>query len=226
MKHIDKPVISYKDVEICRDGYIVLQNVNFDVFAGDLVYLVGKVGSGKTSLIKTLYADVPVNSGNAEVLGYDLNTLRRKDIPYLRRNIGIVFQDFQLLPDRSVHDNLDFVLRATGWRDKTVRNKRIQEVLDTVGLDNKGYKMPHALSGGEQQRVVVARALLNDPDVILADEPTGNLDPETGSQIFALLTEIASGGKAVVISTHNHTMIDRFPGRVLLCEDKKLCHIP
>ncbi len=209
-----------------RDSYIVLKDVSFSVEAGELVYLVGKVGSGKSSLIKSMYAEVPVTDGRAEVLDFDVTNIRKRDIPYLRRRLGIVFQDFRLLPDRSVHDNLEFVLKATGWRKRREREERIEKVLGEVGLGNKSYKMPHELSGGEQQRVVIARALLNNPVIILADEPTGNLDPETGELIFGLLYRIALSGKGVVISTHNHGLIDRFPGRVLLCEDKQLCHLP
>ena len=221
-------LVEYKNVDINRDSYIVLRDVTFSVSPGELVYLVGKVGSGKTSLIKTWYAEVPVAGGKkAEVRGYDLLGIKRNAIPMLRRELGVVFQDFQLLPDRSVFDNLDFVLRATGWRSAKERAKRIEEVLHEVGSENKGYKMPHELSGGEQQRVVIARALLNDPQLILADEPTGNLDPETGEQTFSLLYRLAvEKGKGVIISTHNHKLIDRFPGSVLLCEDKKLCHLP
>lgn len=222
----DLALISFREVDIVRGSYIVLQDVSFDIFPGELVYIVGKVGSGKTSLIHTLYAEVPIDSGRARVLKFDLSKLRRKHIPQLRRRIGIVFQDFRLLPDRSVYDNLDFVLRATDWEIADERRQRIDEVLRQVGLDTKGYKMPHELSGGEQQRVVIARALLNDPDVILADEPTGNLDPETGESIFTLLQELANSGKGVIITTHNHNMVDKYPGRVFLCEDKKLCLLP
>ena len=207
-------LIDYKNVEILRRDYLVLKDVSFQVGEGELVYIVGKVGSGKSSLLKTMYADVPIVSGEAEVLGYDLINLKRRQVPALRRRIGVVFQDFQLLTDRSVEDNLDFVLRATGMNSREERAERIRAVLDTVGMTNKAYKMPHELSGGEQQRVVIARAMLNTPSLILADEPTGNLDPETGESIFALLNSIATEGTSVLIATHNHSLIDRYPGPV------------
>lgn len=219
-------LIDYKNVEILRRDYLVLKDVSFQVGEGELVYIVGKVGSGKSSLLKTMYADVPIVSGEAEVLGYDLINLKRRQVPALRRRIGVVFQDFQLLTDRSVEDNLDFVLRATGMNSREERAERIRAVLDTVGMTNKAYKMPHELSGGEQQRVVIARAMLNTPLLILADEPTGNLDPETGESIFALLNSIASEGTSVLIATHNHSLIDRYPGRVLLVEDHLLSELP
>ena len=219
-------LIDYKNVEILRHDYLVLKDVSFQVGEGELVYIVGKVGSGKSSLLKTMYADVPIVSGEAEVLGYDLINLKRRQVPALRRRIGVVFQDFQLLTDRSVEDNLDFVLRATGMNSREERAERIRAVLDTVGMTNKAYKMPHELSGGEQQRVVIARAMLNTPSLILADEPTGNLDPETGESIFALLNSIATEGTSVLIATHNHSLIDRYPGRVLLVEDHLLSELP
>jgi cell division transport system ATP-binding protein len=173
-----------------------------------------------------MYADVPIKEGSAFVLDYDMNKIKRREVPKLRRRLGIVFQDFQLLTDRSVYANLEFVLKATGMKLASDRDERIEHVLQEVGLTNKSYKMPHELSGGEQQRVVIARALLNNPDLILADEPTGNLDPETGEQIFNLLNNIATGGTSVLLATHNHALIDRFPGRVLLCEDKHLSELP
>jgi cell division transport system ATP-binding protein len=219
-------LIDYSNVEIHRKEHVVLKNVSFKVSNGELVYLVGKVGSGKSSLLKTMYADVPIKSGIARVLEYDMSSIKRKDVPYLRRRLGIVFQDFQLLTDRSVYANLEFVLKSTGMNSATERDQRIEHVLQEVGLTNKSYKMPHELSGGEQQRVVIARALLNNPDLILADEPTGNLDPETGEQIFNLLHSIAKGGTSVILATHNHALIDKFPGRVLLCEEKVLSELP
>lgn len=219
-------LIVYKDVEVRRKEHLVLHDVSFTIDGGELVYLVGRVGSGKSSLLKTMYAEVPVNVGNADVLGYSIPGIRRRDIPFLRRRLGIVFQDFQLLTDRNVFANLEFVLQATGVKNATERADRIDSVLHRVGMTNKSYKMPHELSGGEQQRIVIARALLNNPEVILADEPTGNLDPETGEQIFYLLSEIAQRGTSVVIATHNHAMIDRYPGRVFICEQQKLSELP
>lgn len=214
------PLIRYHDVEILRKELVVLKHVNLEVNPGEFVYLVGKVGSGKSSLMKSIYAEVPVESGNATALGYDLRSIRHKDIPFLRRKIGIVFQDFQLLIDRNIYDNLSFVLKATGWRDKEAIESRIEEVLKEVGMLNKSYKMPHELSGGEQQRIVIARALLNSPELILADEPTGNLDPDTAAQILNSLQRIAASGTAVIMATHNLQMVEEFPSRTLRCADK------
>ncbi len=215
-------LVNYKDVELHRRDLIALRNVNFELSPGEVVYITGKVGSGKSTFLKSLYAEVPIVSGSAEVLGRDLTTIRRKQIPMLRRNIGIVFQDFQLLADRSVYDNLLFVLRATGWTDKEDIATRIEEVLREVGMANKSYKRPHELSGGEQQRIVIARAMLNRPRLLLADEPTGNLDPETGNQIISRLHEIAAGGTGLVIATHNMSLIERYPGRVVHCAGKTM----
>lgn len=215
-------LIEYKDVEILRKEHVVLKGVTFSVESGEFVYLIGKVGSGKSSLLKSLYAEVPVETGEARIFDYDLLTIKRKQIPFLRRKIGIVFQDFQLLTDRNVYSNLEFVLDATGWKDKDAKEQRIEEVLKEVGMTNKSYKMPHELSGGEQQRIVIARALLNKPELIIADEPTGNLDPETGEQIINHLYQIARTGTAVIVATHNLAMLDRFSGRVLKCEGKQL----
>lgn len=214
--------ISYKNVEILRKELVVLKHVNLSVDAGEFVYLIGKVGSGKSSLMKSMYAEIPVFDGEAQVLGNNLIGIKRSEIPMLRRKIGIVFQDFQLLTDRNVYENLRFVLDATGWKDLSEMDARIEEVLKQVGMTNKSYKMPHELSGGEQQRIVIARALLNKPALILADEPTGNLDPETGDKIVALLQEISKGGTAVVMATHNHSFTSRFPGRVISCENKNV----
>ncbi len=218
-------LIDYKDVEIRQEEQIVLRDVNLRIGAGEFVFLLGKVGSGKSSLIKTLYAELPIHSGDATVLTYDLCQIRRRQIPYLRRRIGVVFQDFQLLIDRNVEENLMFVLRATGWKDKQVMRSHVQDVLRQVGMENKLYKMPHQLSGGEQQRVVIARALLNSPDVILADEPTGNLDPETGVEIMELLHSIRAAGTTVIISTHNKNWVEQFPARKLLFQDGKITEI-
>ena len=215
-------IIEYKSVEILRKEHVVLKDVGFAIEPGEFVYLIGKVGSGKSSLIKSLYGEVPVKTGEARIFDYDLLTLKRKQIPYLRRKIGIVFQDFQLLTDRNVYANLEFVLDATGWKDRVAKEQRIEKVLKEVGMTNKSYKMPHELSGGEQQRIVIARALLNRPELIIADEPTGNLDPETGEQIINKLYSIAKDGTAVIVATHNLTMLERFPGRVMRCEGKHL----
>lgn len=215
-------IIEYKGVEILRKEHVVLKDVEFKIEPGEFVYLIGKVGSGKSSLIKTLYAEVPVKTGEARIFDYDLRAIKRKQIPYLRRKIGVVFQDFQLLTDRNVYANLEFVLDATGWKERAAKEQRIEEVLKEVGMTNKSYKMPHELSGGEQQRIVIARALLNKPELIIADEPTGNLDPETGEQIINHLYSIAKDGTAVIVATHNLAMLERFPGRVMRCEGKQL----
>lgn len=205
-------LIQYNHVEIRQAEQIVLRDVNLSLAPGQLVYLLGRVGSGKSTLMKTFYGALPVSEGEATVLDYDLRKIGHRQLPYLRRRIGIVFQDYQLLTDRTVEENLRFVLKATGWRDRNRIAAHIQEVLEQVGMQNKAYKMPHQLSGGEQQRVVIARALLNSPEIILADEPTGNLDRETGKDIMELLTSIAQAGIAVVISTHNPDWPVRYPG--------------
>lgn len=216
-------IIEYRGVEIHRAEKQVLKDVSFSIGDGEFCYLVGRVGSGKSSLLKSMYAEVPVYSGEkAEVLDYDMLDLKKKEIPYLRRNIGIVFQDFQLLQDRSVYENLSFVLKATGWRNRTDMDQRIEDVLIDVGMQNKSYKMPHELSGGEQQRIVIARALLNNPKLILADEPTGNLDPQTGITIVSLLHNLAQNGHSVLMATHNLQLCEDFPARVLRCRDKEL----
>lgn len=216
-------IIEYRGVEIHRAEKQVLKDVSFTIGEGEFCYLVGRVGSGKSSLLKSMYAEVPVYSGEkAEVLDYDMLDLKKKEIPYLRRNIGIVFQDFQLLQDRSVYENLSFVLKATGWRNRTDMDQRIEDVLIDVGMQNKSYKMPHELSGGEQQRIVIARALLNNPKLILADEPTGNLDPQTGITIVSLLHNLAQNGHSVLMATHNLQLCEDFPARVLRCRDKEL----
>lgn len=208
-------LLDYRNVSINHSEVTVLKNLSQQIRVGELVYLTGKVGSGKSSFLKSIYADVEISAGSAMVLNYDIRKIKRKEIPYLRRELGIIFQDFKLLTDRSVDDNLDFVLRATEMSDKNERKERIANVLAYVGMDNKGYKMPHELSGGEQQRVVIARALLNDPKLILADEPTGNLDRETGKEIMTLLHKISLEKTAVVMATHNMRWLEMFEGRVL-----------
>jgi cell division transport system ATP-binding protein len=213
------PIIRLEKVPIFQKHNMVLSNVNCSLEKGEFVYLLGKTGSGKSSLMRTLYVDIPLQQGEAHIAGFDLSKIKRKEIPFLRRKIGIVFQDFQLLYDRSVNDNLFFVMRATQWTDKKKMNDRAQEVLDKVGLVTKSHKMPHELSGGEQQRVSIARALLNNPEVILADEPTGNLDPETSEGIIRLLSEIAKTGTAVMIATHDMHVVNSFPSRILRCEN-------
>jgi len=213
--HLDK-------VSVYQSHNLVLNGVHLNVDKGEFVYLVGKTGSGKSSLLKMLYAELPLIHGNGTVAGFDLATIKKKDIPFLRRKIGIVFQDFQLLTDRTVNDNLQFVLEATGWKDKEAMQKRMQEVLEKVGLSTKGFKMPFELSGGEQQRVSIARALLNDPELILADEPTGNLDPETSEGIMNVLLDISKNGRAVLIATHDIMMFTKFPSRTIKCENGKL----
>ncbi|MCX7986280.1 MAG: ATP-binding cassette domain-containing protein [Bacteroidales bacterium] len=217
-----EPVIELKEAVISHDDHLVLSEVNFTLNKAEFVYLIGKVGSGKSSLIKTINAEIPLQKGTGIVAGFLLHRLKKRQIPFLRRKLGIVFQDFQLLIDRNVYQNLAFVLKATGWKNKKEADRRINAVLDMVGLSTKGYKMPHQLSGGEQQRVVIARALLNNPDIILADEPTGNLDPDTSSEIVQLLHEISANGCAVIMATHNYTFLKKFPARIVRCENSKL----
>ncbi len=218
-------IIALTNCTIWQQDHLVLTNVNLSVRKGEFIYLVGRVGSGKSSLIKTLNAQIPLKEGIGLVAGYDLLKIKRREIPYLRRKIGIVFQDFQLLIDRSVNENLEFVLKATGWKNKKEIDIRIGEVLEKVGLGLKGYKMPHQLSGGEQQRVVIGRALLNDPDIVLADEPTGNLDPETSEGIIRLLQDISKTGRAVIVATHNYTLLKKFSAKTIKCDDGKLTEV-
>lgn len=218
-------IIDFDSVSIYQNENLVLKDVTFSLEKGEFAYLIGKVGSGKTSLIKTINAELPLVSGQAKVADFDLNKIKRKQIPFLRRKLGIVFQDFQLLTDRSVHHNLLFVLKATGWKNNAEAEKRINDVLDKVGLANKGYKMPHQLSGGEQQRVAIARALLNDPEIILADEPTGNLDPDASTEIMNLLVDIKNNGRAIIMATHNHTLLKKFPARTFKCDKDKMTEI-
>ena len=214
-------IIDYKNVEVLRKELLVLKNVTFQLEEGQFVYLIGRVGSGKSSLMKTMYAEVPIEMGEARIFDYDLSAIRRKDVPMLRRQIGVVFQDFQLLSDRSVYDNLLFVLKATGWKNKTDIDERINEVLSEVGMEHKSYKMPHELSGGEQQRIVVNVA----GNIFKDNEPTGNLDQETGHQIMSLLHRICAEGTAVIMATHNIQLTEDFPARVVKCEDKNVIEL-
>ena len=216
---MSEPLIRYQNVSISQQGLEILEDVNFELNKGEFVYLIGKVGSGKTSFLKTIYGELEIQSGEAEVMGHNLRTIKQKHIPELRRRLGIVFQDFQLLTDRTVHANLEFVLRATGWKNKVDIHLRIEEVLEQVGMSGKGYKMPNELSGGEQQRIVIARAMLNKPELILADEPTGNLDVETGHNIVKLLREICTQGSAILMITHNLNMLTEYPGKVFKFEN-------
>ncbi|MCM1312105.1 MAG: ATP-binding cassette domain-containing protein [Bacteroides sp.] len=213
-------LIEYKNVDIFQESLQVLENVSFTTGEGEFVYIIGKVGSGKSTLLKTVYGELPVGGGEAKVLDYDLCKLKRKHLPELRRRLGIIFQDFQLLTDRNVEENLYFVLKATGWKHKHEMKQRIQEVLDMVGMGTKGYKLPCELSGGEQQRIAIARAILNNPQLILADEPTGNLDKETSMQITELLHDICRKGSAVMMITHNLNLVRDYPGRIFRCEEK------
>lgn len=218
---LDK-IIELQEADIYHKDHLVMSDVNFAVSRGEFVYLIGKTGSGKSSLLKTIYAEIPLQKGTGVVAGFDLAKLKSKQVPYLRRKIGIVFQDFQLLTDRSANENLLFVLKATGWKKKSEMEQRIQDVLEKVGLGYKGYKMPHELSGGEQQRLSIARALLNDPEIVLADEPTGNLDPDTSVGIMELLFDIKNTGRAVIMATHDYDTLKKFAAPVMVVADGKL----
>jgi|TARA_B110000908_G_scaffold145935_1_gene176591 cell division transport system ATP-binding protein len=214
---MNTPILSLKEASIFQKDHLVLDKVSFELSKGDFIYLIGKTGSGKSSLLKTIYGDLKLEQGSGQVAGLNLEGLKEKDIPYLRRGIGVVFQDFQLLSDRSVHENLVFVLKATAWKDKTAIQERITKVLEQVNMVTKAYKMPHELSGGEQQRIAIARALLNEPDLILADEPTGNLDPETSREIMEVLKGIQSKGKAIFMATHDYSIINDYPSKMIKC---------
>lgn len=215
-------LVEYNNVNVSHNEYDILEDVSFRFGKGDFVYLIGKVGSGKSSLMKTMYGELEISAGDAIVLGQNVREMKKSKLPYLRRKIGIVFQDFQLLTDRTVYDNLLFVLKATGWKNKAEIDERINHVLDEVGMSNKGYKYPYELSGGEQQRIAIARAILNSPEIILADEPTGNLDIETGRKITELLHKICADGTLVIMTTHNLNLLEEFPGYVYVCDNHRL----
>jgi len=217
-------IIKTTALNVFQRDNLILSDVNIEVQAGEFIYLIGKTGTGKSSLLRTLYADIPIKQGDAEIAGFNLRNISQKQIPFLRRKLGIVFQDFQLLSDRNVRKNLEFVLKATGWKNQNEIDERIKTVLEKVGLETKDFKMPHQLSGGEQQRVSIARALLNDPEIILADEPTGNLDPDTSEEIIQLLVEISKAGRTVIVATHDFIMISKYPSKILVCEHGKILH--
>jgi cell division transport system ATP-binding protein len=216
---MSQTILSLKDVNIYQEGVSVLSNVNLEVKQGEFLYIIGKTGTGKSSFMKTLYADLPLKEGHGTIVDYELLGLTDKDIPFLRRKIGIVFQDFKLLPDRSIFNNMHFVLKATGWTDEAKMKDKIDDVLDKVGMKSSSAKMPHQISGGEQQRVAIARALLNDPELILADEPTGNLDPQTSVEVLEVLRNINQNGKTIIMATHDYALLMKFPSKTLKCED-------
>ncbi len=218
-------ILNLKEVAVFQQENLVLNDISLEVKKGEFVYLIGKTGSGKSSFMKTLYADLPLKEGNGSIVGFDLRTLKEKDIPYLRRKLGIVFQDFKLLPDRNINRNLQFVLKATGWKEQAAMDAKIQEVLEKVGMKTKGFKFPHELSGGEQQRVAIARALLNDPELILADEPTGNLDPQTSVEVMKVLQDINKTGRTILMATHDYALILKFPSKTLKCDGSKVFEV-
>jgi len=222
---MSEPILFLRNVTIYQENKIILSNINLEVHHGEFLYIIGKTGSGKSSFMKTLYADLPLVEGQASIVDYDLASLKEDNIPYLRRKIGIVFQDFKLLPDRSVKENMLFVLKATGWTDKEEMQVKIDEVLEKVDLKSVANQMPHQLSGGEQQRVAIARALLNDPELILADEPTGNLDPQTSVEVMEVLRKINANGKTVIMATHDYALLMKYPSKTLKCEDNKIFEV-
>ena len=222
---MSEPILSLKGVTVFQKENMILQDVSLDVKKGEFVYLIGKTGSGKSSFMKTLYADLPLMEGHGRIVGFNLKTLEEKDIPFLRRKLGIVFQDFKLLPDRNVNNNLLFVLKATGWKDPAKMDQQVELVLDKVGMKTKGFKFPHELSGGEQQRVAIARALLNDPELILADEPTGNLDPQTSVEVMKVLQDINKSGRTILMATHDYALLLKYPSKTLKCDGSKVFEV-
>ncbi|WP_435137759.1 cell division ATP-binding protein FtsE [Formosa sp. A9] len=222
---MSQPVLELKDASIFQGSSLVLSNVNVEINKGDFVYLIGKTGTGKSSFMKTLYGDLPLTQGQGSIVDFDLRKLKEKDIPFLRRKLGVVFQDFKLLIDRNINENLLFVLKATGWKDKKEMQTRIEEVLDKVGMKTKGFKFPHELSGGEQQRVAIARALLNDPELILADEPTGNLDPQTSIEVMKVLQDINKNGNTILMATHDYALLLKYPSKTLKCDDNQVFEV-
>ena len=222
---MSQPILFLRNVTIYQEEKVILTNVNLEVNQGEFIYLIGKTGSGKSSFMKTLYADLPLTEGQSNIVNFDLATLKEDDIPFLRRKLGIVFQDFKLLPDRSINENMIFVLKATGWVDQNDMQNKIDEVLDKVDMKSFAAKMPHQLSGGEQQRVAIARALLNDPELILADEPTGNLDPQTSIEVMEVLRKINASGKTVIMATHDYALLMKYPSKTLKCEDSNIFEV-
>lgn len=218
-------ILKLQDVAIFQKENLILNHVTLEVKKGEFVYVIGKTGSGKSSFMKTLYGDLPINSGDGSIVDFDLKTLKEKDIPFLRRKLGVVFQDFKLLPDRNINNNLKFVLKATGWTDTAKMDAKIEEVLTKVGMKTKGFKFPHELSGGEQQRIAIARALLNDPELILADEPTGNLDPQTSVEIMRVLQDINENGRTIIMATHDYALILKYPHKTLKCDNSKVFEV-
>lgn len=218
-------VLELKDAAVFQKENLVLSDINLNINKGEFVYLIGKTGSGKSSFLKTLYADLPLKKGTGSIVGFNLDVLKNKQIPFLRRKLGVVFQDFKLLSDRSITANLDFVLRATGWKNKAERNTKIEGVLSKVGMETKGFKFPHELSGGEQQRIAIARALLNDPELIIADEPTGNLDPQTSIEVMNVLREINQNGNTILMATHDYALILKYPSKTLKLQDQKIFEV-